>query len=477
MLTQEKKALKGTLLLTFSTLFMNIFIFLERILLTRALSPEKFGIFSLALSIINFTLFLSYFGITTGILRFLPYYISANMKEYENGLKRFSYLFGYFTGLTVTTIIIILSPFLSRFYNNREILYALLILSPSILFMFFTDIVSTVFLGYSITSFKALCRNTFFPLLRLFFFFLIFLFKRNIILFLLFYTFSSFLIFLVSIYNKPSANPPYKYEISKILRFSAPIAIIGFYGLLMGKIDNMMLGKFMEIKYVGFYSIAFSLAILVKLFLNSSSEPFVPIATRLAKKNNLMDLNKLLIKVNKLNMIITFYLMIFGLFIGVRLIPILFGPDYTIVLGTFKLLVIGFFLQSFFGLFAPTLTSIGNTLPLLFMSITSGILNIILNVILIKKYGMIGAASATIISEIFFSITGVIYLKYKHNISSISVETSFLLFSFLIIGLFFSIYKNFFLNIIIFTILIIILFFFIKGTFKEYKIIKSSTER
>lgn len=472
----EKKAFTGTISLFASSIFTNIFIFLERIILTRTLNTDQFGIFSLSLSIINFTLFLIYFGITTGILRFLSYYVSSNMKEYENGIKRFSYIYGYIVGLSGTIIILLLSPFLGRFYSEKYVFYSMIILSPSIFFMFFTDVVSTVFLGYSRTFFKAFWRNIFFPLIRLIFFFFLFIFKKNILFFLLFYTISSFIIFLVSFYKKPLANPPYKYKINDILKFSIPIAIIGFYGLLMGKIDNMMIGKFMEIKYVGFYSLAFSLAVLIKLFLNSSSEPYLPLATKLVEKNNLIDLNKLLLKVNKLNMIITFYIMISGLFIGPKLIPVLFGSDYAILIGTFKLLSIGFFLQSFFGLFAPTLTAIGDTLPLLFMSVLSGFINIIFNVILIKKFGIIGAASATIISETFFSIIGVIYLKLKHNISSISIETSQLLFFFLISGLIFSFYNNFILITVIFIILIIFLFFFIKYIFREYKIIKGNIE-
>lgn len=472
------KALKGTVFLTLSTIFSNIFIFLERIVLTRSLNPEQFGIFSLALSIVNFTLFLIYFGITTGILRFLPYYVSKNMKDLENGIKRFSYFYGYLMGFLGTFFIIISSHFLTKFYNEKGLFYALLIFSPSIFFIFFSDVVSTVFLGYSITKFKALFRNIFFPFLRLVFFIIAFLYYRNnnLYIYISLYTLSSFLIFLISFYKKPKTFPPYKYEIKEILRFSLPIAIIGFYGLLMGKIDTMMIGKYLEIENVGFYSIAFSLAILVKIFFNSSSEPYVPLATKLVEKNKITELENLLLSVNKINIIMTFIIMIIGLYAGPVLIPKIFGIDYIPSIIPFKILAFGFFLQSFFGLFAPTFTSIGDTRPLLFMSVSSGLLNIILNFFLIRKFGMIGAGLATIISEIVFSSWGVIYLKHKYRISGIKKETSILAFLFSIIGLFFLI-NNLYIFKTIFLFLIIIFFgFYIKNLINDYKITKSSIE-
>ena len=89
-----------------------------------------------------------------------------------------------------------------------------------------------------------------------------------------------------------------------------------------------------------------------------------------------------------------------------EIITILFGTEYSIAAPALVILSMGLFLNYSFILtnYIPT---VANRTKLELLNISSGaILNIILNIILIPKYGIMGAAVATSIS---FLLTSILY--------------------------------------------------------------------
>ena len=97
---------------------------------------------------------------------------------------------------------------------------------------------------------------------------------------------------------------------------------------------------------------------------------------------------------------------------------LLFGSEFNNSL-SLKVLLIGIFAQTIFGLGSSTLTMSGYTLYNLFNVSIALIINIVLNFQLIPSMGILGAAFSTTVSLIILSILrlieNLIILKLNHS--------------------------------------------------------------
>ena len=91
-----------------------------------------------------------------------------------------------------------------------------------------------------------------------------------------------------------------------------------------------------------------------------------------------------------------------------------FGPNYYKSKHALLILLSGQIINSLSGSVALYLNMTGRQKILLYFLIVSALANIVLNLILIPKYGMVGAAISTAFSLILWNLSGVIYV-YKND--------------------------------------------------------------
>jgi O-antigen/teichoic acid export membrane protein len=148
-----------------------------------------------------------------------------------------------------------------------------------------------------------------------------------------------------------------------------------------------------------------------------------------------------------------------------EIITILFGTEYSIAAPALVILSMGLFLNYSFILtnYIPT---VANRTKLELLNISSGaILNIILNIILIPKYGIMGAAVATSISFLLTSILYFIEGLWIIKINPLKFNYLKIIISILITSLLIKyISQNFInvdniINLLIISILFVILYF------------------
>ena len=99
---------------------------------------------------------------------------------------------------------------------------------------------------------------------------------------------------------------------------------------------------------------------------------------------------------------------------------LLFGPYYMAGASVLVILTVTTFIQAAFGAASPALSMSGFTHLILWNSLGAFILNIVLNVALIPKYGILGAAWATLISLVAIGIARVIEVRWILKLSFIS---------------------------------------------------------
>lgn len=166
--------------------------------------------------------------------------------------------------------------------------------------------------------------------------------------------------------------------------------LFGFFAL--GNIDNLMINYFYNQTLVGIYSAYYlGFTIFVGKFLNIFSQVFIPIAS--AIKDTQFLVKKILNFAKK-----TFFLLLVGNFVLLWLIFKLYGKDFVFEPSLGLIIALSTSLYFYQIVFGNILASRGikgvKYGPVLAGS--SGVLNIIFNLLLIPKFALIGAGLGTL---------------------------------------------------------------------------------
>lgn len=192
--------------------------------------------------------------------------------------------------------------------------------------------------------------------------------------------------------------------------FPTSFYVVGLF--LMGTIDKVFLAKYLDIESVGIYTIAMTMSIIVNIVYDSAMKAWEPyffekIATKKAE-----DMNFIIRGVTAYTLLVIVFAYIY-----IQIVPYIFSfmidEKFNESLLYIPLLVIGF---SFEGLRKPLssfLMHINMVKTLGFITLGAAVVNIILNIILIQKFGISGAAYATIISFAFLYIV-TLFLVFKY---------------------------------------------------------------
>jgi len=200
-----------------------------------------------------------------------------------------------------------------------------------------------------------------------------------------------------------------------ILFKSGPMAVSAASFLLMQSMDVLMLTKLTTYETVAYYSAAIKLTMIVAIVLASVNSVIAPQISEhyFSKQFNLLKEN-----IKKGTRLI--FLVTFPLIIALALLPTLalsfFGEDYVSAKSALLILLVGQVVNALCGSVGIYLNMTGKQKSFQLILVSALILNIVLNYVLIPKFGMVGAAIATSASMILWNITAVVYVYKKDKI-------------------------------------------------------------
>ncbi len=206
-----------------------------------------------------------------------------------------------------------------------------------------------------------------------------------------------------------------KYSFKKILKVSTPMALSAISFFLMQSVDIILLSKYESYDVVAYYGVAVKISIASSLVLASVTILLGPKISELYEKGARIALRKMLATGTKIIVLLSFpgivILLLFpGFFLNI------FGASYDIASTALTILLLAQLLVSFCGP-APIYLNMTGRQQVLNKIIFFGLLlNIVLNVVLIPRYGMNGAALATAISMLVWNVIAVLYVYKKDNI-------------------------------------------------------------
>lgn len=403
----------GTLIAKISSL---IFV----IILARLLMPELFGLYSLALSTILLFSAFSDLGIGQTLIRFISRELSkkkSNTKGYYNYLLRIK-----FVSTFLASFGLILSAYwISQVYYNKPIFFALLAGGLYIFAISLLGFFSSLYQSFNNFK-KELIAESIFQPLRLIIVPLIILFSLSFseeILFLNIFLALSFCYFVGVVFlliKKPflKGKELNKKEKKDVKKFILPLTVVVLSGIFFGYIDMIMLGHFVDSEFVGYYSAAFALVGSIIAFLGFSGV-LLPIFSRLKGKKLKRGLKKSI----RIIIPLSLFLIVITILLAPLIIKIVYGAEYSNSILLLRMLALLIFSGSLTTIYTAYFVSKGNTKLIAKLLISTTLINIILNYVLISILvkqshfmAIIGAVIATLISRYIY-LGGLIISRKK----------------------------------------------------------------
>ncbi len=189
--------------------------------------------------------------------------------------------------------------------------------------------------------------------------------------------------------------------LGRSLRFGVPLVPHYFAGWLLTYADRVLLLRLSSIGQVGLYSLAYNLSMGLNLMCHSINQAWGPIYYDLAETEEGR---------RTLPRLTTIYA---STITGLAIAFTLFGPDLLVVLASRRfhaaapvvpVVAAGYF---FFAMYMVVATPIFHARKTWWVPAISGaaaVLNVGVNLVLIPRYGMMGAATATLIAYLFMAL-------------------------------------------------------------------------
>lgn len=429
---EESKIISSLNLLVKSSVFVLIGILISkvlaytfRIVIARYYGPEVYGLYLLGLSTVLWVATIAALGLPEGVVRFVSLYRGKNEVDKIRLVLRRSILVMIFLGFILGILLFYLSDFIAvALFDSPELSIYLKIFSLSIPF----GLISNVLLS-SLRAFEKIGWYSF-----------IFNILHNVVMvltlvYLIFIGFSgvstviSFVasscamviagVIVARVYLKKYFSRPQKSEkgvIRDLFSYSLPLLFSGIVGSFLVLIDVFFIGYFQGVESVGFYNAAVPIAALLGIAPGIFMEMFFPLINKAYAKKDDELIKELSKQVSKWIFFINMPVAILMLLFPGALINLLFGEEYLVAEVALQVLSAGMFIQTASLVPKNLIAMVGKSKALLIDTIAVGVLNAVLNIILIPKFGIVGAASGTSASYAVLAVTLFIQAKSSTGI-------------------------------------------------------------
>ncbi|SDO55950.1 oligosaccharide flippase family protein [Halobacillus aidingensis] len=401
--------------LTISKLVSLIVSFGSVMILARYLSLKEFGTYTQLLLIINI--------LTTLFVLGLPNSINYFLAKAENRMEQQSFLSVYYSLSTilgfVTGISLLMSaPIITGFFKNpllNNFIYFLVIFPWAKIILMSIDHVLIVYKKANYLFLFRLINSLLLLLIVVLTAYLQLSFNIYITMFLIVESILAICVYLIvkNISGSISINLDIA-SIKQIFKFSIPIGLASTVGLLSIQLDKIVISQFFSAEELAIYANA-ARELPIAIIATSLTAVLMPQMVRLLKVGE----NIKAIRVWGDTIYISYTIMCFF-----STVLFIFASDIIILLysekylgGTVVFQIYSIFLLLRFTYFGIVLNSIGKTKLILYSSLGSLGLNLILNYLFYYLFGLIGPAIASVVSMLLIAFLQLIVTSKNLNVS------------------------------------------------------------
>ena len=380
--------------------------FLCRLLIARNGTEADYGVFSLAYGLLSILSVIATLGMMDGVARNIAYARGSNDTTKINKFILTSIQYG----LLVSTLLCIILFFSANLiatgiFHDAALVFPLKVLAFAVPFSTMLGIMVSVFRGFDNIKprvyFNDILRNSIFLIFLLPIFFLELSFTW------VFYAlFASFAVpcMIIIVYATKRLPSPVKLitklsfdPITKeLLFFSLPLLGVAILSSVLAWSDTLMLGFYKSSVAVGLYNVAYPLAAFISSPVFALRLIYIPVVSKLYAQNEMPEIKRNFSILTKWLCAATLPPFLILFLFPETVISFLFGDAYTPAINTLRILSAGFIINNILGLNGETLVAIGKTKFIMWATLATSTLNVVINVVLIPPLGIEGAAIALI---------------------------------------------------------------------------------
>ena len=420
---QQKRSVLSNITWLFSDKMLRMGVgLIVSVWVARYLGPNNFGKWNYGLALVSLFSAIATLGLDSLVVQDL---VKSGSNEKQ--------ILGTSLVLRLTgSVIAIILSFLTAYLTDRgDFQTQLIVLITAFSFIFQSfDVIDLFFQSKTKSKYVVIAKNgtfLFSALLRL----LALHFKLGLLWFVALSSFEIFLgsAALVIYYNKKSHLSILKWKFSKEysiqkLKECWPIILSGVIVIIYMRVDQIMIKYYLNESAVGVYSAAVRIVEVWYFIPSTITVSLFPILIKSKEENK--GYHETILKMFMYLFIVSFVISIVILFVSQPLIRLLFGVAYLQAAFSLKISIwTGIFV--FWGVGAANVLVLENlNKHNLYKSVSSVLLNIALNFFLIPKYGINGAAIATLISQAYGSYFYFLIPKETRHIFILQTKSMFL---------------------------------------------------
>jgi O-antigen/teichoic acid export membrane protein len=195
-----------------------------------------------------------------------------------------------------------------------------------------------------------------------------------------------------------------EYEKHKWLMSIGPLSLLAGLQLISGQTDIFMLGVLAAKEDVGLYRVAFAGASLVVFVLTAVNIVIGPHISRLYSSDDKERLQRMLRSSARFILLAALPVAAVFILFGKDILSLVFGTSYTAAYMPLAILCLGQVINAGMGSVGLILNMTGNERETLKGVAVATVFNVVLNIILIPRYGSVGAAAATAVSIVVWNL-------------------------------------------------------------------------
>lgn len=416
-----KELFKGSSIALIFKFFSVILGYVFFYVLAKKYGAIGLGIFNTCFTVLILTSVIAKIGLDTALVKYIAEFVATNKKNHVSKLYFISFFLIIITGAIAGVIIYFFSDQLSNlFFEGIEHSNLFKIIGYTIIPFAITQLNAEYFRGFKrITAYSGLQNGTIYLVILILILFLSHPTQpvENVIYFLLFTsTFlmlgSSFFVLkknlkLLSLKEKNGFGIGKR----KLISVSVPMLFSNSLFLVMNWTDTLMLSGFHGEDAVGIYNIALKIASLNTIALIAINSIASPKFSEIYSSEGNRRFRRIVQQTTLLTCLISLPIFIVILLFPESVLRI-FGQEFVVGKSALIILSIGQLVSAFSGSTMIVLNMTGREKAGRNILTVTVVLNIIINYLLIPRYGILGAAIATMSSTIFWNLISVIYI-YK----------------------------------------------------------------
>ncbi|WP_457640386.1 flippase [Persephonella sp.] len=410
------------------------------LLITRGYGAEAMGVFALSFTLLQISSVIGRLGMDTALLRFVAEYSSQEKWEIVKDIYKKAIKLVLPFSIFLSIAIFFLSPYIAEFVFKKPHLtlyfqIASIGIVPFVLLFIHTESLRGL---KKIKEYMLLQQSGVFILASILLGLITLLTVNNSIFLnqipISVYIFSVFVISfiayivwkkqltnqittnLTTILTNQLSNKLLSY--STILSVSIPMLLSSSLALIMGWTDTIMLGILRTEEEVGIYNVALRISMITSITLMAINTIAAPKFAEFWGKGDIKGLAKVAQQSTKLIFWTSFPILLLFLIFPKPILGI-FGNEFKAGAIALMILTVGQFMNAAAGSVGYILQMTGKQVVFQNFLLGAIFINLVLNFLLIPKYGLKGAALASTCSIIFWNIGSWLYIMINYNINTI----------------------------------------------------------